>query len=615
MPTYKPDIKIFYGTQDSDHRLIPAPDISISTQLAYSNDTIIGYSYNIELTGLVTGLDLRDIEDGDEYTDPDNYGIGSVIDHMHKLRQILSQNGNVLYIVDTNTNTVIFSARGGILRSLNFTESTNNWMHFANYTASLEFHSVNFANSTESCDTSFLDPTTFTKSAGPDTNSGIVDIDKFKIKSFNDSWSFSFSETEAFNKIRTIENSTDFQINNLNFNLQYTINAVGKNFYIYDEENPNNKKLLPAHEQAKNFIQHRLYYQVTNLIDGILKNTYNDLCNSADSLSDLHQPGSGVTGLLSDLGDSRYKIYNEQITCDTSETDGSFSASYSCTVKSMLSSSNWTHPAVNHTFNKSIKKNNVPGSNKTNTNISINGTIQGLIEGGIIRNVGNGCIELPSKGNFLITKTNAVNAYDYAKLALDKIYNANDYNAGVGNTGKKDFKKVFKDALGITLQALGYDAIPDDERPDPPHPTSFNLTHDYIGGTINYTAEYSNNTCSSKYTQVSIQTTRPTKVIVPFNIPNSNSCPIIQELGTYTAQRVNITIQGKDYSDLGKPENIDLPELITCSACNDELYLPLVLPPAGDYTLTQKQYTHNPIDGSFSITLGYICSSGCSIGA
>jgi hypothetical protein len=42
MSIYRPEIKMYYGSIDSDHRLIPVPDITISIEYNYSNDTIIG---------------------------------------------------------------------------------------------------------------------------------------------------------------------------------------------------------------------------------------------------------------------------------------------------------------------------------------------------------------------------------------------------------------------------------------------------------------------------------------------------------------------------------------------------------------------------------------------
>jgi|LakMenEpi03Aug12_release.lakeMendotaPanAssembly.Ray.scaffolds.fasta_scaffold00497_19 hypothetical protein len=606
MAIYTPDVKMYYGSLDADHRLIPCPDISISTEFQYSNDTIIGYTYVINFNGVVTGLDLRDTDYGEEYPEPSEYGMGSVADHIHKLRRILSQNGNMLQIVDGASNAHILKARGGILRSLEFNESNNNWYHFANFTASIEFNSIDFMSAVDTCGASFLDASTF-------STDGILDINKFKVKTFNDSWSFSFNENESYARVQSIDNNNNLNLNNVSFNIQYNINAVGKNYYTYTEggSTSENTKLLPAWEQAKNFVQYRLYHQVTNLINSVLKNSYPPSgCFSTDGLDNLHEPGGFEDGLLSSLSDAIYKIYNEKITCDVSESEGSFSATYSAIISTTLGNNNWSDNASVHTVSKSINTTNTP-EGKTTTTISLNGKIQGLIEGGLIRVPGP--LTLPETGTILISNGSSQSAYDNAKIVLDKIYNPNDYNAGMGTTGKKDLKTNYKAVLGITMDALGVSPSPDDQVPDPPHPLSLNFTHDYVGGNIGYTAEYnSDNICGKKYAQISIQTNNPNKIIATFNIPNSNSCPIIQELGTFTAKRVAITIQGTDNSDIGQPSGIDLPSLIQCNSCYDEGYFPIGLP-VGDYILTQKQYTNNPIDGSYTINLGYICSTGCDI--
>lgn len=608
MSTYSPDVKMYYGPIDTDHRLVPAPDISIRLEYQYSNDTIIGYSYIITLTGSVTALDLRALNYGDPIPTSADYGLGAVSDHIHKVRKILTQNGNILQIVNGQDDSIILKAKGGILRSLSFDESPNNWRDYASFTATIEFNSIDFGSSTESCGTLFLDSTTHT----PGT-AGIVDINKFKIKSFEDSWNISFDDTAPYDMFKTNDLGTNMNINNHSFNIQYTISATGKHFFDYDNEATGVSKLLPAWEQAKNFVQYRLYQQVTNLLDSVLKNTYTDGCTSSDGLSAINIPGSSADGLLSDLADSNYKIYNETITCETSESDGTFSATYNAIVATTKGSTAWSVNGASHTVTKSINK-SFDGDAPI-TNISVNGTIQGYIEGGIITT--NVPLQLPSQGAFLIANSSALTKYDNAKLVLDKIYNSSDYNGGIGTSGKKDLKSAFKSALGITLSQLDSSAPSDDPVADPPHPTSFNLTHDYIGGTINYSIEYSSNSsCGKKYNEISIQTTQPTKVIATFSVPNSNSCPIIQELGTYTAKTVSVTISGRDESEMGQPTTISLAtELANANpGCFAGGYLPIPLPAVGaNHILTQQQYTKNPIDGTFTVNLSYICgTAGCS---
>lgn len=617
MAIYKPDIKIYYGDIDPANRLVPAPDITISIEYNYSNDSIIGYTYVFSLSGSATALDLRNIEYGGSYTEPEKYNLGAVVDHLNKLRSILSKNGSVLKIVDGQTDAIILEARGGILRSFSFDESNNNWTQFASYSASIEFSSVDFMSSTESCDSVFLDPLSF-----PNGTSGIADINNFKIKSFSDNWSFSFGENESYSRVKAIDTGGNLNLNNVSFNIEYSINAVGKHHHVYDSEGVS--KVIPAWEQAKNFVQYRLHSQVTNLINNVLKNPYTP-CNSSDGLNDINTPGSN--GLLSSLGDSNYKIFNEEITCEASESDGSFSASYSAIVRSLKGNQTWAHYAATHSIEKSVST-NTDGEGKVTKNISLNGTIQGLIEGGLVKI--NKAIQLPSNGSITLLNSISDNKYNNAKIVLDKIYSDADYSGGKGNTGKRDLKPPFKSILGITVLALQTSnneeppedsSCPDDGTqetiPDPPHPSSFNLTHDYNNGTISYSLEYNSDDANcldggnSKFTQVSVQTSKPNKVIATFNIPNSNSCPVIQELGTYSSKTVTVSISGKDTSCTGKPKEIDFANLIGCGPCDDIGDFPVPIPVNGNYIITQKQYTKNPIDGTYSINIGYICDTGC----
>lgn len=601
---YEPQTKIYYGTlNDANDRLIPAPNISISLEYNYSNDTIIGYSYIINLNGYASALDLRNLNYGDTIPEDIDQNFGAVADSIARIRSILTNNGSILHIVDKNNNTII-KAKGGILRSLSFDESDNNWRRFANYTASIEFNSLDLGNNIENCENLFLDASTY------NTN-GIIDISKYKIKSFSDSWSFSFDDNESFSKIQRTDIGTIINLDNHSFNIEYSINAVGKHFFDYSNENNSTSTLLPAYEQAKNFVQYRLYSQVTNLINNVLKDSYPTACSSSDGLNDILQPGS--PGLLKGL--SNYKIFNEKISCDTSESEGSFAATYSAIVKSSNTNLSFSSPETKHTITKSISTTNSNGI--PIKSISINGTIEGLIEGGLIRT--SGPISLPSTGSVLVSNNSSVSKYENAKNVLDKIYSESNYSSGIGENGKRDLKAFFKNNLGITLEELNVTASPLDTIPDPPHPTTFNLTHDYNAGTINYSIEYSNKTCGRKFNDISIQTSNPNKVLATFNVPNSFNCPTIQELGTYTAKTVNLTIQGVDFSETGQPTELKIVDELKNKhlnlSCDAEGYLPPnVLPPDGNYIITQKQYTTNPIDGSFTVNIAYICNTrGCDL--
>lgn len=609
MSKYKPDIQIYYGTKENKDKLIPAPNITISLEYNYSNDSIIGYTYVVNLSGFITALDLREIDYDQEITEPDNYAIGAVIDHAYKLRNILSQNGSILYITkgdDKNTN--ILMAKGGILRSFNIDESPNNWMHYVGYTASLEFTNIDFGSE---IDTPFLSSDSY-------NSNSIIDIGKYKIKSFNDSWSLTFDENDSFSKVFNNEYDLPLHMPNNSFNIEYTISAVGKHFFVYDnaENDSTQRKLLPAWEQAKNFVQDRLYKQVNAIIKNILKSTDDASCNPEEKLNTLHN--FDKEGLFKDFDD--YKIYNEKISCDTSESEGSFSATYSAIVKNIKGDTGWTSPETKHTVQKNTTVAYAKGIPVVN--ISLNGTIQGLIEGGLIKK--SEPIKLPNSGSFFISQDQVNTQYNNAKKLLDKIYSETSYNFGLGDSGKRDIDPDFKKQLGITMEVLGIPVNPLDPISDPPHPISFNLTHDYFNGNITYAIEYSSEKfCGRKINDISITTNNPNKVVAVFNIPSSNNCPLIQELGTYTNRIVNISIKGTDLSDYGQPPiqnellGMDIVSEITKEltlTCPQIGSLPITLPLPGTYIITQQQYTRNPIDGSFSVDISYICNKlGCPI--
>ena len=573
---------MFYGTvNDNDSKIIPAPNMSIGITYDYANDTIIGYTYNITLNGTITSLDLRNLAYGDEY-DPTEYNhrnIGSLADSIDKLRFLLAQNGNVLHITDAATGTTFFKAKGGILRSFNVGESNNNWTASASFTATIDFNAIDI-NDVEDCYSSFLDITGF-----PTNDKGIVEINAYKLRSFSDSWSFSF-EDETYDVNGQNEAGGYINLDNSHFKLSYQANATGKSYYVYSDDDTSASTLIPAWEQAKNFVQYRLYHQVTSLIDGVLK-TYTSGCGSEDGLNDINIPGNTTSGLLSSLGDSNYSIFNEEISCDSSESQGTFSANYSCIVRR---STGGPYSPVNcfHTVQKSTTDNNSTGN--TVRNINVTGKITGLMEGGIVRS--NKPIELPAQGKLFIY--NNMNGQEKINKALDLL---NSIYFSDNNT--RDFYDHFKRALNINfdgLQGLSND----------PNSTSFNLTYNYLEGTIDYSVEYSSrNNCSTSYSLITVDIEDRTKVFVILDIPGSNSCGVVQPLGTYTLKKVNVTIEGYNSDIAIAPGQLNFDDLVRCAnSCGETPDLPINIPGG---TITDQTYTLDPFTGKYTINVSYMC--------
>jgi hypothetical protein len=605
MATYKPKVFMYYGTNNSnDHKISPAPNFSMAINMEYAGDTIVGYTYSISLQGTVTSLDLTDLAYGATYN-PDTRNqknIGALSDSIIRLRKRLNENGNILYIVDAQTGTVLLKAMGGILRSFTINNSNNNWVNSAPFSAQIDFDAVEI-NEDEQCSDSLFNAASF-----PSAEGGIVNNTKYKIKSFNDTWSFDFTDT-AYNKSAYSDTGAFTNLNNVMFDIKYQIEATGKSSYVYSQpETDSTAKILPAWVQAKNFVQIRLREQVTKLIGSVVKQHAS--CQTGTTLSTVNVPVSGDVGILNDL-DSNYVICNENINCESSESEGRFSITYSASVCSTNGHTLLSSPYATHTVNKSITRNNE--LSRPEIKVSVNGTIQGMMPGGLITNTPQG-ISLPDRGEvFLATTPSGLNRYGYAKQILDTFYDPSDYGAGKGKYGKVDFRQFYKDLFGINATTLGISVDPNDPySTSAPHPISFNLTTDPTAGTITYSAEYSSiaNRCGKLISNATIDIEEPVKVIANIEFPNGG-CSVVQKLGTYTAKKVNVNVEGWDYNLIAKPLTIST-ALINCPECDGQGYIPdLNLPPGA--LLTDQQFTSNPITGAFSLSLGYICSNACTI--
>lgn len=595
--------KIYYGPEGNngeDYRLVPAPIINISTEFSYSNDTIIGYIYKINLEGYCSNF-RRSATTDDSNTNPDYYAknIQKVVGGMELVRKILSRNGGNFAVYKEDDDSLLFKAKGGTLRSLNFDETDNAWSVYSKYSAEIEFNEIEFLGESISCN--IADFNAASKSPN------VVDLDKYKIKTFTDGWTFSITD-QSFDYVRNIDTNSNLAIHNMVINASYNINVTGKNYYVED-------KLIPAHEQARIFAQKRLYERVSQLVVGgnnsnILKVTTSvnhDPCGS-DTLNSIHADGSGI------LGNITYLPHNETVDCQISESNGSFSANYNCILKSKAMGMNYSSPNVIHKVNKSRTRNRE--ANKNNYTISVDGSIEGLVLGGLIYSAGN--FSLPNSGSFILKANDNITKFSSASTFYSSI--ATEY----------DLKDSLKQTLGISYSELNINIDNNNclsnSLPSTPRPSSFNLTKNYIDGTINYTAEYSTNSACNRdgetVQKVSITTDNPVPVVAQFTIPNGEPPriipilneqtvgTIIQDLKTFTAKKINITIEGK------KPRTCcnTLEGILNGLECQ-EIALPtgVSLPDPLKFILTQKQRTDNKMEGTYTINLSYICDPGCSL--
>lgn len=547
-----------------DYRLSPAPILSIKTELNYSGENIIGYTHVLSLRGYATAYRRTD----EDLADPvvSVIGLEQVLSNIEYIQNAFSHNGNDLSLYNED-NILVLRCKGGTLRSLNFNESPNNWVGYSEYNADIEFNEVEFSNGGSlksiACGESFIN--------NDSISSNIVDIQRYKIKAFNDGWNIS-TDDAIYNRIK----SDTLQIENGTINISYSISATGKHFFI-------NGKLKPAWEQAKNFVQDRLHKQVTAVLTNVLGLSGDTAC-AANTAIDQHGTNN-TEGLVSNLN-STYNVYNETITCESSESDGTFSATYNAILKNNAST-NYSHPNSKHTVSKVITRDN---SNRNNITISIQGTIEGLVLGGLIKTSYSG-FSLPSSGSILVGSQTISNKYNNALLCLNKIRDTNDLTDS------------FKTALGITHSALSATISTNSIKP-----SSFNLTHDYHSGSINYTVEYNTNKVfgNDNYANITISVDNPTPVLAELNIPYYGV--FIQDLQTFTAKRININIEGKTNRMCctnGTSINTIL-ETITASIPTIPTYIN-----TSGCILIEKQRTNNLSEGTYNMTLGYVCADGC----
>ena len=548
-------------------RLVPAPQISISPEIYYANDTVIGYTYNIKLTGYADAL-RRD--QGDRAPGILSSGIEQVVSHINDIRDIFNGNGGNLYLYDTG-NKLVLQGKGATIKSIKFDESDNKWFNYAPYTVDLEFNEIDFLG----CNNNTVIPCTgsFFHTGQPKvtTSDNLVDFKKYKLKSFNDKWTFNLD-----NEVYTQKN----------FKVTYTISATGKHYY------DSSGQLIPAWLQAKNFVQDRLYTQIKALIDGAvaLSNIDDkDGCAATHSAANLYQQDADKSLFKNfDNGSDNYKIYNESINCNTSESAGSFSVTYNAIISAQDLGAGDANNAT-HTHTQSISTTN-EGTDYSTT-LSVQGTVQGMIRGGII-DLAQEDFELPQEGTFLTKYDGETTKYDNA-LASYYYYIGGNTDLGGGFKNDKDITKA-----ALLIKNGNGPAIP----------SSFVLDHNYHEGSISYSAQYDsklNRGLSQGYMNISIVKNDPVEIINEFVIPGRSQGPLIQRLGAYTPKTISISIEGANQGN----KDCSLSNL--CSSVPDVGNIFNQLQSYENSTVwikTSEAYNKNQIDGSFSMNVSYTCT-------
>ena len=632
-----PIVDFYYNNE----LISPSPQMSYKMNLGYNNDIVSGYEYDISLRGVCVspqGLSAH---------------ITRSMTEKQILQRIFSQNNGILKIT-ANTNP-IFYATGVTVQKISFPSNDNYWSKYINYNIDLKanhlFVGENLLGLAAAIEKGEEDLFLTNNLHSPN----MVDISRFKIKSFNENFNIDtssnhFDRTTIYDDESNLTNSLGGEY----CSISYSINAIGKHDIQYAANNP---LTLPAWVHAKRFVHQRLLSKMGGIF-GVFLNLDPQAIREF-----LHSPNG--PGLFVDFQNKNYKIYNEHFSFDISESEGSFSATYNAIIKRPCAAfqppnlypplgpeesyDTGCHDDVIHTVSKSVNKTynasedrevvNIDLDNDNQTEgivvnqdieITVNGSIEGLVPGGILfsgsRIIINS-LNKPGSTAFLTYNEDVdqlgqgfaggYDKYNSASTAFNKIF---DYE-------KYDLTRVFKNTLGIDAEALSVSPSATLK------PSKMAVTRDFLKGTINYTAVYDNKyNCDPNNFEIQLNVDYPNPVIAEFSVPNNNLknskgnvCPesrgydYIQLLGTQTAKKIDVSINAsvaQDYNKccFGTTDNWNLLDYDFFTLQNFIIPSGMNIPYIGDdYVLVEKTKSVTYPRGNMSINLSYICADVCDI--
>lgn len=578
----------------NDNVLSPTPTISYNTELLYTNDIVVGYQYNIILNGFCLKID-------EMFT-------GENLNQTRLINNIFSSNGGFIKL-SINNNAILYITDIRV-KSISFNESSNNWAGYIPYTVELTANHLHLGSDVENdkniIESGSEDINAFNSIYSPN----VIDIQNYKLKTFNEDFQINVddnihNQVAIYNEYNPGIGYTTF-INNNYFTINYKVSATGR----HDVINNGEKMTLPAWEHAKRWVHTRLYNQLTQM--------YTNLqlfmgVGEYGPLNNIHNNSSPPL-----INTPLFDLYNEVVNFNVSESEGTFSAEYSATVKQRCSATSnnaigCTNSAL-HNITKKVTKqyrsNEEIDISNQEISIAIDGQIQGLIPAGGL--AGGLKLDVLGTGSFATFQNSSAFDKNYAaQQALDTIFNFIDY----------DFTPEFKEKLGINYITLQVNPATNIK------PSKMTLTRNYLAGTINYNAEYNNTyNCPTSHFDITIDVQEPVPIIKEFIIPNnninnnlSNGFSLIQKLGTKTAKKIDVTITGSVGDDfgrccLGTNNNWNLLDYNYFSLTDFILPPNLVIPEISpDYVLTDRKKQITFPDGAFTINMSYVCSTVCQI--
>ena len=147
---------------NQEYRLSPSPFINISTSINYANDNIVGYKYSVDIEGTVVASGDAPIE------------IAQTAKNISDHRKKMTTYGSYLFIYDNTNRTILLEGQNGLLQSLAYNESNNNWLKSVPYRATIEFQELIFGGETpDKCDSGDIGQDSLSKN--------LIDRHKYKI--------------------------------------------------------------------------------------------------------------------------------------------------------------------------------------------------------------------------------------------------------------------------------------------------------------------------------------------------------------------------------------------------------------------------------------------------
>jgi len=634
----EPMVYVFY-----DNKLItPSPNVSYTTNFQYKAGVSTGYNYTITLNG--TCIVPSNSKATHLPTDPGAVNPTQAVVQKAKLEEIFSRNHKSFKI--TSDQNVILAATGAKVKRISFPDAKNNWGAYIKYTIELEaehlFIGQNLNGILGQIEAGFENPIITNGLNSPFA----INIYNHKITDFDENFSL---DTSNLTERTTIYDDNLVGVNILGgdyANITYTLSATGK----HDTKFSSNT--LPAWIHAKRFVHRKLVYEMSSIMAAFMT------MDGFQNLSNL-DIGTGP-GIFTEFDTGNYKVYNEHFDFEASESDGTFSVTYKAMIKrpcdAYFNNNFYQDPeigrpqgdlgcrdnvlhtvtkSVNHSYNASEDRDiisvdlNRDGIEKAvvvnqDIEITINGSIEGLVPGGIGLSSSKLAINNLQQGrnSFLVYNPisdipNGPNKYSEASAAFDSIFDYRLY----------DLNQNFKASLGINPESLVVSPTSQIA------PSKMTVVRDFLNGRIDYTAVYNNTyNCDPNNFDIQLTVDYPVPVIAEFVIPNNNiknaankvcvgnrGYKAIQYLGTQTAKRINVNVTAsvaQDYNKccFGTTDNWNLLDYdfftLQEFVIPEGMQIPYI---SDDYVLVEKTRSVTYPRGSMSINLTYLCSDVCEI--